>query len=73
MELIIVRKNKTIMVYENILNKLISIKICEIKNELKKYSIEQLKELIIYIENNVEVNSSKIDLIYQIIDEDFLN
>lgn len=61
------------MNYQELLNKLVSIETNQIKNELKKYSIENLRELIIYIENNITINSSKIDLIYQIIDEDFLN
>ncbi len=61
------------MNYLGLLNKLVSIETNQIKNELKKYSIENLRELIIYIENNITINSSKIDLIYQIIDEDFLN
>ena len=61
------------MNYQELLNKLVSIETNQIKNELKKYSIENLRELLIYIENNITINSSKIDLIYQIIDEDFLN
>lgn len=60
------------MNYQELLNKLVSIETNQIKNELKKYSIENLRELIIYIENNITINSSKIDLIYQIIDEYFL-
>ena len=61
------------MDYLKLLNKLVLIETNQIKNELKKYSIENVRELIIYIENNITINSSKIDLIYQIIDEDFLN
>ena len=61
------------MDYLKLLNKLVLIETNQIKNELKKYSIENLRELLIYIENNITINSSKIDLIYQIIDEDFLN